>query len=66
MSLIKFVARCFILLDAIISGIFLIFVSDCYSCIETQVICILIGIVNDSILYDCKLIWNDSALLNVV
>ena len=56
MSLIKFVARCFILLDAIISGIFLIFVSDCYSCIETQVICILIGIVNDSILYDCKLI----------
>ena len=30
MSLIKFVARCFILFDAIISGIFLIFVSDCY------------------------------------
>ena len=30
MSLIKCVARCFILFDAIISGIFLIFVSDCY------------------------------------
>ena len=29
-SLIKFVARCFIFFDAIISGIFLIFVSDCY------------------------------------
>ena len=30
MSLMKCVARCFILFDAIISGIFLIFVSDCY------------------------------------
>ena len=66
MSLIKFFVWCFILWcnykwDFLNFCFWLLLVYR-----NTTDSCILIGIVNCSILYDCKLIRNDSVLLNVV